>query len=1510
MKTHRKTAPTILLSALALMAAPPRSAAQAPLAGTLPASAMLNDAATFNGTVNPNGAETVAWFEWGTVLDKGYGNHTEPQSIGAGTTLVPITAPLSNLVQGVSYRCRTVASNSFGVAHGNAQSFWIPRIDFHTPAFLTVEPGTFVDQTTANGPPPEIDAASYHNLALMADRSVLAWGNNIRGQCNVPSGASNVVAIAAGDPPNLALRADGSVVAWGLNNDGQCNIPVSATNVVAIAAGGGNSLVLREDGSLVAWGNNAHNQLDIPANATNIAAIAAGGAHNLVLRKDGSIVAWGSNNEGQCNIPADATNVVSIAASWDRSMALRADGSIITWGYSDYGLGTVPADATNVTAIAAGGYHSLALRADGSVIGWGFNAEGQASIPSEATNVVAIAAGDYHSLALRADGSAIAWGRNTSGQCDIPGTFYASLPIAVHGTVETNILGTYVLDYSTTNFLGAVATASRTVLVATLPATATLPPTDVGSGQATLQGSVNPAASETQAWFEWGTSTSYGNSTPAVNLGNGTNTVPVSSTLNGLAENQGYHYRMAASNDLGTVYGDDESFGIWQLDDINLADSGAGSLREVIADAPAGSAIVLTNTGTLVLTSGELLIEKDLTITGPGADQLAISGNNASRVLNIAAGCTVEISSLTIRDGRGAPGAYGSYPGTSGSSGASGGGIYNAGTLTLNECAVVNNQAGRGGSGHSGYYSSNISGGNGGAGGNGGGIYNHSTGTLVLKRCTLSGNSSGLGGSGGYGGTGDVSWPGWGNTGGPGGIGGNGGCGGAIHNAGILTVDHCTLSGNHNATGGNGGRGGDGGDGALYHGDGGDGGDGGPGGSGGGIWNAGTLSVASGTIAYNATSLGGTGGAGGYGGSYGHGTTGTVGDNGTTGGINNSATAGCVNTIVASNTNPFSPDDIGGTFASMGYNLIGTTNGAFGFTSASNDLLNMEAQLDPLADNGGPTLTHWPRATSPAIHAGSTNNLPATDQRGFPRVFNGRADIGAVELQVWWPIVTTRPASNAVLHSDVNPKGSHTFTWFEYGLAPAYGAGTEMAQIAGDPDAVHGIQSTPANLLPWMTYHYRAVASNRIGRVNGADLTFTLPGPTVTPPSLSVIDDLLLPQGGSTSVWFLAEPAGVEVRAVCNNPILLPESGLALGGSSLGITPDPSHSGSAQITVTASDGMQSASQTFTLTVAPVDPSQLLGMTPGTVSNGFLHLRIYDAGTASTNYSVEYRPDLSPTSTWNTATDLFDLGGGEYEVDTATGDAGFYRIKGFRLLQGGLASAETEVEEGLDAAGAVVEFNSIFTGTLGYTWTDEQGTGYAGSAAVNGTTVVIPLPAAFLADDSGIGQTVHLTLELDAGAGYVQDGNTESMVTIEENDANWEGGIETDIGMLAFTLTILEDNGSPSGWIQSEDFGFFPTNVLVQLALAENTFTAVATNIPLPVFAGTAAGFTNQLDLRLDAADAPGETNISPDRIEGEATLAVKVPGQPYLDAVQTGPFILTRPPTADSTNEVPLHPVP
>jgi len=88
----------------------------------------------------------------------------------------------------------------------------------------------------------------------------------------------------------------------------------------------------------------------------------------------------------------------------------------------------------------------------------------------------------------------------------------------------------------------------------------------------------------------------------------------------------------------------------------NTNDSGSGSLRNALAIANDGDTIDFDsslNGQAITLTSGQLVVDKSVTISGPGANLLAVDGNANGHVFSINSGETVIISGLTIRNGTG-----------------------------------------------------------------------------------------------------------------------------------------------------------------------------------------------------------------------------------------------------------------------------------------------------------------------------------------------------------------------------------------------------------------------------------------------------------------------------------------------------------------------------------------------------------------------------------------------------------------------------------------------------------------------------------------------------------------------------------------------------------------------------------------------------------------------------------------------------------------------------------------
>ena len=102
--------------------------------------------------------------------------------------------------------------------------------------------------------------------------TVVAWGG---GQIGPPGTGNNIAALSAAIDHSLALDTNGSVLAWGYDFDGQCDVPAGLDHAAGVAAGGFFSVALKSDHTVLAWGDNQFNQTLIPSDATNVIAISA-----------------------------------------------------------------------------------------------------------------------------------------------------------------------------------------------------------------------------------------------------------------------------------------------------------------------------------------------------------------------------------------------------------------------------------------------------------------------------------------------------------------------------------------------------------------------------------------------------------------------------------------------------------------------------------------------------------------------------------------------------------------------------------------------------------------------------------------------------------------------------------------------------------------------------------------------------------------------------------------------------------------------------------------------------------------------------------------------------------------------------------------------------------------------------------------------------------------------------------------------------------------------------------
>jgi hypothetical protein len=387
----------------------------------------------------------------------------------------------------------------------------------------------------------------------------------------------------------------------------------------------------------------------------------------------------------------------------------------------------------------------------------------------------------------------------------------------------------------------------------------------------------------------------------------------------------------------------------------NLANAGVGTLRSAVISAngnPGSDTIDFAPgvVGTITLTTGELAITDPVTINGPGAASLSVSGNNASRVLNISAvpaDGDVTITGLTLRDGN-VVGDGGAIAGTNqdlslvdcvitnSTASSDGGGVamiglFGGASFAATGCRFTDNKSAVGGGVNVSVpalfrtctVADNYA-------GQGGGVYARKG--LSVEYSLIANNGAEYGGGVtlvGFGTT-AAEWRFLNST-----LSGNSG---SVHGGGVwhapyfagqnLVAQNCTITRNFSPNGG-----------GLF------------------------MSSANGTVALESTVLSA---------------------NLTTGGYSDLASS-AFETVSAN------------------FNVIGiATVPNIVLIGSGNQTGTLAAPLFPvlteLGDFGGPTLTHALLPGSPCLDKGSNPVPVSADQRFQPRVFNGQADVGAFEV--------------------------------------------------------------------------------------------------------------------------------------------------------------------------------------------------------------------------------------------------------------------------------------------------------------------------------------------------------------------------------------------------------------------------------------------------------------------------------------------------------------------------------
>lgn len=154
-------------------------------------------------------------------------------------------------------------------------------------------------------------------------------------------------------------------------------------------------------------------------------------------------------------------------------------------------------------------------------------------------------------------GTSLSYGSKTSAKSAGSGTLAVDVSVTLTGL---SLGTTYHYRVVAVNAAGTTRGLDATFTTFEVPSASTGSASNVTISSATLAGRVDPNGRPTGWHFEYGTSTSYGSSTPERSAGSGNSTVDVSVQLSGLAAGRTYHYRLVATSDAGVSRGADRSF--------------------------------------------------------------------------------------------------------------------------------------------------------------------------------------------------------------------------------------------------------------------------------------------------------------------------------------------------------------------------------------------------------------------------------------------------------------------------------------------------------------------------------------------------------------------------------------------------------------------------------------------------------------------------------------------------------------------------------------------------------------------------------------------------------------------------------------------------------------------------------------------------------------------------------------------------------------------------------------